>query len=92
MFHCQRLIIVVDKGTIACAKRINGPFSGKNTINSYGCLRYNPAPEIFLKGGCPFKNIPNTIPIFFRKKNLGLEKCNQIISLSSMTSLKTLHI
>jgi hypothetical protein len=92
MFHRQRLIIVVDKETIACGKWTISPFGGKNTINSYGCLRYNPASKIFLKGRRPLKNIPDTIPIFFRKKNLGLKKRNQIISLSSMTSLKTLHI
>ena len=51
-----------------------GPFSGKNTINSYGCLRYNPAPEIFLKGECPTKNIPATDTDFFLKKKFGFGK------------------
>jgi hypothetical protein len=66
---------------IAFGEKTVGPFGGKNTINSYGCLRYNPALNILLQ-----------IQYFSEKKNLGLEKCNQIILLSSMTSLKTLHI
>jgi hypothetical protein len=75
MFHCQRLInVVVDTLMVVFVEWTVGPFGGKNTINSYGCLRYNPAPEIFLKGRCPMKNIPTTGTKFFLKKKFEFKK------------------
>ena len=92
MFHRQRLINVVANGPSGKMIRINGPFRGKNTINSYGCMRYSIASSIFLKNEPPCQDVPTTANDFFSKKNLRLKKRNQIILLSSMTSLKTLHI
>jgi hypothetical protein len=83
---------MIDDVSLPTFDKCRSPFGGKNTINSYGCLRYHPAPEIFLKGTCPIKNMPGIDTDLFFKKNLSLQKCNQIILLSSMTSLKTLHI
>jgi hypothetical protein len=74
MFHCQRLIIVVVNGPSGRFVRSNGPFRGKNTINSYGCSRYSRASAIFLKGEHPCQNAPTAGRNFFFEKKFAFRK------------------